>query len=110
MSHVQGNLGRIVAAVALATVLSLAAPARANAAVGRTSPASDPWSWLKGWWQGGVVELVRGWTAGAPRTASPAALQEKDGTCSPTNPAACLPPPPPPGGGQGVGTDPDGKP
>ena len=114
MFHEQGKVARIVAAVALTTVLSLAGPARAHAAnvVGRTSLA-DPWSWLKGWWQGGVVDLVRGWTAGAPRTSPPAALREKDGVCSPTNPPPCTPPPPPPpptgGGNQGVGTDPDGK-
>src|SRR6185295_17134635 len=51
MFREQGKLGRIVAAVALTTVLSLAGPVGANAAVGRISPA-DPWSWLKGWWQG----------------------------------------------------------
>ena len=102
MFHAHGKLGRIVAAVALTTVLSLAGPVRADTAVGRVSPA-DPWSWLKGWWQGGIASLVQDLTGGAPATPS---FQLKDAPppgqhCGPS---PCSSPQ------QGGGLDPDGKP
>lgn len=108
MFHVQGKLGRVVVAVALVMALSFAGSARADTP-GR-SGASSWWLWLDKLSQGRIGELVKGWTAGAPHTSTPAALPAKDGVCSPTNPSACSPPPPPPGGGQGPSLDPDGKP
>ena len=104
MFREQGRLGRIVASVALTTVLSLAGPAGAD-----TPREIGPsrWSqWLDMLWQGGIAELTRSWTV-APRASAPGVLRAKE--CTPTNPTGCVGTPPT-GTGQGPSTDPDGKP
>jgi hypothetical protein len=108
MLQVQGKLGRTVAAVALTTVLSLAGPARADAAEGRLGPAR--WlQWLDTLSQGGFGELVRSWMAAVPQTSRPAALRAKDTTtCIPTLTNSCTTSPPQTG--QGTSLDPDGQP
>ena len=105
MFREQGKLGRIVGAVALTTVFSLAVPAQADTSGGL---GSSRWlQWLDRLWQGGIAEMARNWTAEAPRASSPGVLRAKE--CTPTNPTGCVGNPPP-GGGQGPSTDPDGKP
>ncbi|MEA2602599.1 MAG: hypothetical protein QOF89_3591 [Acidobacteriota bacterium] len=106
MFREQRKLGRIVGAVALTTVLSLAGPAGAETP-GRIGPAR--WlQWLDALSQGGIGELVRSWTAEAPRASNPVALRAKDTTpCIPTLTTSCPVNPPP---DQGTSLDPDGKP
>ena len=107
----QKNSGRLAGAVAVATVLSLAGPARAGAAT--MSGPVNLWAWLQDLWLARPVVSVRH----RQDAAGPVSRMVLKDAC--TNPAGCPPPttppptttpPPNPGNEQGVGTDPDGKP
>jgi hypothetical protein len=101
----QGRFGRVLVAMALTAVLSVAAPAWADAA-GRAG-STGVWRWLEGLWEGGIGAVIRDWTAAAPAASPLQAIRAQD-ACPPTG---C--PPGTPGTGtptQGGVTDPDGKP